>query len=330
VGKVIHELDDIARYMMPLEDHTTRIGVYLLEQEIHVERLFHRQATGTAADVFLADERVQFEAWGKQIQASLAAALQRVREGIEHAESKEDIVDYAQLEANLVRLGEEHREYQQYALPIFARQQEEDRDGALLLRGQLRQEEEDISRGIDSLMTQLEGLTDRSMATASRHEQHALHMGLVLAGVAVVAGLSWSLFIALRMTRPVKQLLGGTHAVRQGHLDCQVDISSRDEIGELSGIFNGMVGGLRDLEQLKSTFGQYLDPRIVGDLIQRSGSRRTVRTRYRRESRRSRLPVWVRWHRRSALPTEADPQTLSRWQGGDSGPIPAGAHPERS
>jgi HAMP domain len=45
--------------------------------------------------------------------------------------------------------------------------------------------------------------------------------------------------------------------------------TTRDEIGQLSAAFNRMIEQLRHKEKIRETFGRYLDPKIVEDLIDR-------------------------------------------------------------
>ncbi|MDA2916402.1 SpoIIE family protein phosphatase [Nitrospinae bacterium AH_259_B05_G02_I21] len=55
-----------------------------------------------------------------------------------------------------------------------------------------------------------------------------------------------------RITAPVLSLVASTRRVKDGHLDEQVEVTSRDEIGELGEAFNLMVTGLREREALRS------------------------------------------------------------------------------
>jgi serine phosphatase RsbU (regulator of sigma subunit) len=55
-----------------------------------------------------------------------------------------------------------------------------------------------------------------------------------------------------RITAPVLSLVASTRRVKDGHLDEQVEVSSRDEIGELGEAFNLMVTGLREREELRT------------------------------------------------------------------------------
>jgi adenylate cyclase len=80
----------------------------------------------------------------------------------------------------------------------------------------------------------------------------------------------------------VRRLLAGTAAVERGALDTVVPVTSRDEIGRLTQAFNNMVGELKVKAQIREIFGKYVDPRIVGALIDRpelanpEGSRRKM------------------------------------------------------
>ena len=95
-------------------------------------------------------------------------------------------------------------------------------------------------------------------------------------------GLLFAAGFARSLTRPVHRLLVGTRAVQSGQLDTLVPVTSRDEIGMLTGAFNGMVAELKIKEQIKDTFGKYIDPRIVSGLLERpdltatSGERRIM------------------------------------------------------
>ena len=84
-------------------------------------------------------------------------------------------------------------------------------------------------------------------------------MGLLFAGL--VGG---------GITRPVRLLLQGTRDVEAGQLDRSIDVVTRDEIGQLTAAFNRMVGQLRQKEEMRRTFGRYIDPRVAESLISQS------------------------------------------------------------
>ena len=80
---------------------------------------------------------------------------------------------------------------------------------------------------------------------------------------------AWS---ASGITRPVRLLLQGTREVEAGQLDRSIDVVTSDEIGQLTAAFNRMVGQLRHKEQIRRTFGRYIDPRVAEGLINQSAA----------------------------------------------------------
>jgi class 3 adenylate cyclase len=88
-------------------------------------------------------------------------------------------------------------------------------------------------------------------------------------------GLMFAIFVSVGITRPVRRLLDGTRAVEAGRLDGSIDVTTRDEIGQLTSAFNNMVEQLRHKEKMRETFGRYIDPRVVAGLIDRQSQTAT-------------------------------------------------------
>ena len=74
-------------------------------------------------------------------------------------------------------------------------------------------------------------------------------LAIMAAGLALAAGVSFILSGAI--TRPVRKLLEGVQRVAEGDLDSSIQVSRRDEIGELAMAFNEMVVQLRTRHQLQ-------------------------------------------------------------------------------
>ena len=51
----------------------------------------------------------------------------------------------------------------------------------------------------------------------------------------------------------------------------RVPVTSNDEVGELTGQFNNMVEGLREREQIRETFGRYVDESVAATILRRQG-----------------------------------------------------------
>jgi signal transduction histidine kinase len=73
--------------------------------------------------------------------------------------------------------------------------------------------------------------------------------------IAIVAGTLVALFLTLLLSRsilrPVTALIGAARAMEKGDLRQRVEVTTKDEIGELAQAFNAMADGLERLEQLR-------------------------------------------------------------------------------
>ena len=59
--------------------------------------------------------------------------------------------------------------------------------------------------------------------------------------------------------------------VQGGNLNIQLPVSSTDEVGRLTDSFNFFVKELRSKERMKETFGKYIDPRILEQVLAERG-----------------------------------------------------------
>jgi adenylate cyclase len=87
----------------------------------------------------------------------------------------------------------------------------------------------------------------------------------------VVLGLAVATLIVGRLTRPVRSLVTAMRDVQQGNLDVALPIVSEDEVGALTHSFNFFVGELRSKEQIKRTFGKYIDRRVLEHVVLQPG-----------------------------------------------------------
>ncbi len=122
-----------------------------------------------------------------------------------------------------------------------------------------------------ALRDELTKFTRKSMEEASEHEQLSLTITVVLFALAAAIGLAVSVFIASHIIAALRRLIAGTEAVEQGKLDTALPVAVDDEIGQLTRAFNRMIEELRAKERIKDTFGRFVDPRVVAQLVDRTG-----------------------------------------------------------
>lgn len=108
-----------------------------------------------------------------------------------------------------------------------------------------------------------------STSRVIRRQRQAIIVSGILTIIAAIVGFALALLVSSGITRPVRLLLAGTREVEAGRFDQSINVSTRDEIGELATAFNRMIEQLRQNERIRETFGRYIDPKVVQGLIDR-------------------------------------------------------------
>ncbi|GGG07816.1 methyl-accepting chemotaxis protein [Paenibacillus aceti] len=70
---------------------------------------------------------------------------------------------------------------------------------------------------------------------------------LIISGIALILGLAVLYFVVRAVTLPIERLNLSSKRVGEGYLNEKVAVSSKDEIGQLTGNYNSMVSTIRDI-----------------------------------------------------------------------------------
>ena len=114
-----------------------------------------------------------------------------------------------------------------------------------------------------------------SAAAVMVNQRRSIWITVIVTAIAAILGLLFAGLVGGGITRLVRLLLQGTRDVEAGQLDRSIDVVTSDEIGQLTAAFNRMVGQLRQKEEMRRTFGRYIDPRVAEGLINQSGAAAT-------------------------------------------------------
>jgi len=90
-------------------------------------------------------------------------------------------------------------------------------------------------------------LAQREVRYLARTNQASLYAALA----AILTGLALGIFLARRLTRPVRELTTATRAMAKGDLEQRVPVRSQDELGELAASFNRMSADLARANELR-------------------------------------------------------------------------------
>jgi adenylate cyclase len=88
-----------------------------------------------------------------------------------------------------------------------------------------------------------------------------------IAVVGSVAAIGLALVAAASVATPLREIQAAMREVETGNLDARCRVVSNDEIGAAAEGFNRMVGGLREREFLKETFGKYVSREVRDEIL---------------------------------------------------------------
>lgn len=112
---------------------------------------------------------------------------------------------------------------------------------------------------------QILGVLDTHLSLARADHQLAQGTWRMLAydalAMIAVGLLSW-LFIRRMIDRPLRQLQAGTHKLREGELGYQIELTSRDQIGDLAESFNSMSLQVRAANEQLVSWTRTLEERV--------------------------------------------------------------------
>ena len=101
-------------------------------------------------------------------------------------------------------------------------------------------------------------------------EDQVVALAVVVAGITAIAmaiALALAYFFASSATKPLVQMEQVAGQIAKGNFDQQVEVRSRDEIGELGNAINEMIIGLKERDFIKDTFKHYVAASVVEELL---------------------------------------------------------------
>ena len=268
--RIAHQLDEFSSKYVEAYGHLARMDIRSLEQALAAHRLMIASMQLPPNESSIAHQRKIHEAMSQEIDREAKQARALINKIIEDPATISDDAQLGRIDDRIERvtsdlqryLGEE---YKRLLLLLDAGNLAEARES--LTRADMLRDE--LNQRIEGIRTDMLALVRGDARMTMSDQNTAIVISVVLTLLAGILGLVFSIFISTGITGPVRRLLEGTQAVEAGRLDGSIDVTTRDEIGQLTTAFNNMVEQLRHKERLRETFGRYVDPRVVEGLIER-------------------------------------------------------------
>jgi class 3 adenylate cyclase len=270
--RVAHQLDELTTKYVEASNHLARMQAKSLERSLELRRMVIARMQSPPDNAGFAERKQRYEAAGAAIGQEADAVHKLLDDIISDATTESDNAALGRIDGRIEDTNKDLLHYlddeQQRLFPLF----EADNPDFDQIRGVLTRIDglrDELNLRIDGIRTDMMAQVRADAAVTMRDQGRNIAISAVLTALAAVLGLTFSMFVSTGITRPVRRLLEGTRAVEAGHLEGRIDITTRDEIGQLTAAFNAMVEQLRRNEKMRETFGRYIDPRVVETLVDR-------------------------------------------------------------
>jgi adenylate cyclase len=269
-ARVANYLDELTSKYVQAYGHLARMNVRSLEQALALRQMVIAKMQSPPDESTYAERRKIYEAKGIEVGREATGARDLINAIIEDPSTTSDNATLARLESRIDSVSNDIRRYldleHDRLFQLFDRRDPEELKQALLRIDGLR---DDFTAKVEAIRADMLTQVRADSLVTMGHQRQAIVISAIMTALAAILGLVVAVLVSTGITRPVRRLLDGTRAVEAGQLDGSITVTTRDEIGELTGAFNRMVEQLRNNERVRETFGKYIDPQVVKGLIDR-------------------------------------------------------------
>ncbi|MDE2241852.1 MAG: adenylate/guanylate cyclase domain-containing protein, partial [Bradyrhizobium sp.] len=268
--KVAHQLDELTTKYVEANNHMARMQAESLERSLELRRMVIAKMQSPSDEAGFAERKQRYEAASSAIGQEAGAIHVLLNAIIDDLSTESDNAALGRIDGRIDDISKDVLRYldEEHAR-LFPLLEAKTLDFPEIRRilSRIDTLRDELNQRIDSIRMDMLAQVRADAAVTMRDQKHTIAISAVLTGLAAVLGLTFSMFVSSGITRPVRRLLDGTRAVEAGRLDGSIDITTQDEIGQLTASFNAMVARLRRNERMRETFGRYIDPRVVETLV---------------------------------------------------------------
>ncbi|HIC79954.1 MAG TPA: methyl-accepting chemotaxis protein, partial [Kiloniellaceae bacterium] len=256
--KIGGEIEAVAEQDMPLTEVISRITTHQLEQAILLERMLRMSGvTPRATEAELLEVEAAFEKLSKKVDAEILEGEHMAEEAIAHAHSPEERAEFEHVLEVLTQIEHEHKSYHDHAVEIFELTNQGRGYEAAELVHNIEEEEDKLNHELEALLTEIETFTLEAVRTAEEHEKAAIKQMIVVSILSAVAGFAVAIwFTRSAVARPLGTVVHALNRLAEGDTSAQVDVRSRDEIGQVARAFETFKTKTQELKRMEEERAQ--------------------------------------------------------------------------
>ena len=239
IGK---ELTTIVEEDIPLTQKLSRMTILQLEQAISFERALHYGAILTREDSALGrfQQTIEdFDHGTAEINQVITQAYTLLEHGNEHGNVKL-LQKLTSVKKSLKHIQQAHENFIDHAHQTFNLFIDNKPHLAELMAGKVELEEQALDQEAEELLANIQLFTQQSAILAQQHEQSVIETLTVITLVSMIIGVAFSMVLSNFILSGIRTAI----VTASGDLTKEIEVTSKDEIGELLHAMNGMKGRL--------------------------------------------------------------------------------------
>jgi class 3 adenylate cyclase len=270
-ARVGHLLDELSNRYLPAYGNLARSDIRSVERALALRQMIIAKTQDPPDDAGYAEHLKTFQTLDPEIDREAENARKFIAEIIDDPSTPSDNASLGRLDERIENSVTDlrHRLNERDA-HLLQQLDAHDFPGARETLARSDGLREEFTRKLDEIRADMLKQVHASARTVMQQQQQAILISGMVTMIAAVLGFVFAMMVGSGITKPVLQLLQGTREVEAGRLDQSITVTTRDEIGELSAAFNRMIERLRQNQQVRETFGRYVDPRIADGLLNQS------------------------------------------------------------
>jgi class 3 adenylate cyclase len=268
---VRHLLDELNAKYVPAYGDLARANVRSLERSIALRQMIIAKMQAPPDEATYAERLRVFDEKGPQVEQEAEAARKLINSIIEDVSTPSDNAALARLDDRIDTAITDYRHHLNVeSAQLLTKLKAQDFAEVKRTLARVDALRDEFNQKIDQIRGDMLAQVYASASTVIRDQWRTILISAVVTALAAILGLLFAIIVSGGITRPVRQLLASTREVEAGRFEGSINVTTRDEIGQLSAAFNRMIEQLRRNERIRETFGRYIDPRIVEGLIDQS------------------------------------------------------------
>ena len=269
---VNNQLEVVSRWVIPVSNQVNKIQVLYHRQQVTFERAIKNLSQQERDPKQVQRDQEVFRVNGLQVDKEINVAKRGLKPvAVKPPRFTQETHTLGGVFARLDDIDQKYQNWHDKAWNTII--YKELRNATLydVFAEQLASESTELEESISSVQKTLGVLSSRSSQEVLAGGRSIHHWGVLLSCLVFMVALLVAIRIARHIVRPVQRMITSANAIAEGDLDVHIPVDSGDEVGQLAGAFGKMAKELRHKEQIKETFGKYVDPRIVESLIDEGG-----------------------------------------------------------